>query len=71
MLIIPSKQLLLITAEDSKQIFLFDPKTTSVHTKYHSQASISKTLAYYPHSNQFITSYNNKTFVTVWSTDNQ
>jgi len=71
MLIIPSKELLLITAEESKEIFLFDPKTTAVQTKYHSEPSISKTLAYYPNSNQFLTSYNNKTFITVWSTDCQ
>ena len=71
MLIIPSKELLLITAEESKEIFLFDPKTTAVVTKYHSEPSMSKALTYYPHSNQFLTSFNNKTFISVWSTDSQ
>lgn len=71
MLIIPSKELLLITAEESKEIFLFDPKTTSVLTKYHSEPAMSKALAYYPNSNQFLTSFNNKTFITVWSSDCQ
>jgi len=62
---------LLITAEESKEIFLFDPKTTSVLTKYHSEPSVAKALTYYPNSNQFLTSFTNKTFVTVWSTDCQ
>ena len=71
MLIIPSKELLLVTAEESKEIFLFDPKTSSVLTKYHSEPGMSKALAYYPNSNQFLTSFNNKTFITVWSSDSQ
>lgn len=69
MLIIPSREVAIISASENKEIFLFDPKTTAVIQKYKDDAYISSTIAYYPNAQQFVAPQQSKTFLNVWSTD--
>lgn len=70
-MIIPSKEVLLITPTDSKDIFLFDPKTACVLHKYTTESAVASALAYYQQGQQFIIPHLNNTYVNVWETDAQ
>ena len=69
-MILSSKECLIISSQENREFFLFDPKTTAVLHKYRDDCFLSS-LAYYPRSQQILGQQVNKTFVNVWSYDSQ
>ena len=67
-MILSSKEALLVSAADNKEIFLFDPKTTAVLHKFRDD-SLTESLAYYPSAQQVIAQQTGRTFLSVWSSD--
>ena len=69
-MIISSKEALLITANDHKEFFMFDPKTTAVLHKYRTQEMLTH-IAYHQHSQQILAQQLDKTFISLWNWDSQ
>lgn len=69
-MILSSKECLIISSQENREFFLFDPKTTAVLHKYRDDCFLSS-LAYYTRSQQILGQQINKTFVNVWSYDSQ
>lgn len=66
-MIFPSKELTLITANENKEIFMFDPKTTAITHKYRDDTCVVPGFTYSPLSQQIIAPQISKSFISVWS----
>lgn len=70
-MIVPSREVLLISAADKKEVFMFDPKTACVLQTYSSESELAATAAYFELGQEFLIPHLNNTYINVWDTDAQ
>lgn len=69
-MIIPSKELLLISSQEKKEIHLFDPKTACVLYTYQTDSTLASSAEYCPSSQQILAAHLNNSFINVYDWDN-